>query len=380
MEHQEVSILRSEHRLEVEMLQASEEINGLPVPLQLSCNPVCAFSKQEYDISDSKQRLKSAEKLCGLIIFYLMFMAVEIAGGVKANSLAVLSDAAHLLTDITGFSISLFAVWASGWEATSRQSFGFNRLEVLGALVSVQLIWFISGILIYESVDRILHKTAKVNGKLMFAIASFGFLINFIMVVWLGHGHGHGHGHSHHTCMDKDHDHDHERKEICARNEEESTSLVPSSPEMTTTLNINLQGAYLHVIADLIQSVGVMIAGSIIWVKPNWLLVDLVCTIIFSVFALSTTLPMLKSIICILMERTPSEIDIARLENGIRCMKGVHDVHDLHVWAITVGKIVMACHVIVDPGVNSSEILHMIRNYCERTYRIHHVTIQIEQN
>uniref|UniRef100_A0A5B7BK89 Putative metal tolerance protein B-like n=1 Tax=Davidia involucrata TaxID=16924 RepID=A0A5B7BK89_DAVIN len=375
MEHQEVSISRSEHRLEVEMLNASEEINGLPVSLQLSCKPVCAFSKQECDISDSNQRSKSAEKLCGLIIFYLMSMAVEIAGGVKANSLAVLTDAAHLLTDIAGFSISLFTIQASGWEATSHQSFGFNRLEVLGALVSIQLIWFISGILIYESVDRILHKTAKVNGKLMFAIASFGFVINFIMVVWLGHDH------SHHACMDKDHDHDHdhERKEICAGNEEESTNLVSSSPEMTKTLNINIQGAYLHVMADLIQSVGVMIAGSIMWVRPDWLLVDLVCTLIFSVFALSATIPMLKSIFCILMERTPSEIDIASLENGIRCIKGVHDVHDLHVWAITVGKIVLACHVIADPEVNSNEILHMIRNYCEKTFRIHHVTVQIEQ-
>ncbi|KAK9279117.1 hypothetical protein L1049_012792 [Liquidambar formosana] len=258
----------------------------------------------------------------------------------------------------------------------SRQSFGFNRLEVLGALFSVQLIWLISGILIYEAVDRILHKNAKVNGKLMFAIAVFGFLINLIMVAWLGHNH------SHHACGDKGHghDHDHEKEESCALSEEEKANLVPSSPEKIKILNsnINLQGAYLHVMADMIQSVGVMIAGAIIWARPDWLMVDLLCTLIFSVFVLSTTQPMLRNIFGILMERTPGDIDIARLENGLKSIKGVQDVHDLHVWAITVGKIVLSSHVIAKPGVNPNEILQQIRDYCEKTYQIQHVTIQIE--
>lgn len=108
----------------------------------------------------------------------------------KAHSLSVISDAAHLLSDIVGFAISLFALRASGWEATPCQSFGYNRLEVLGALLSVQLIWFISGFLIYEAVGRILYRNARVDGKLMFAITTFGFVLNCIMVLWLGHHHG----------------------------------------------------------------------------------------------------------------------------------------------------------------------------------------------
>ncbi|THG02751.1 hypothetical protein TEA_009310 [Camellia sinensis var. sinensis] len=272
---------------------------------------------------------------------------------------------------------------ASSWDATSHQSFGFNRLEVLGALISVQLIWLICGVLIYEAVDRILHKNATVNGKLMFAIAALGFVINFIMAVWLGHGHGHGHANSHchshsnshHACTDTDH----EKEELCTRDKEESASLVASMPEKTERLNINVQGAYLHVMADLIQSVGVMIAGSIIWAKPKWFVVDLVCTLVFSIFALAATIPMLRDITCILMERTPSEINIASLENGLKCIKGVDDVHDLHVWAITIGKTVLTCHVIAEAGVNSNEILVRIKDYCEKTYDIHHVTIQIEQ-
>ena len=312
-------------------------------------------------------------------------MAVEIVGGIKSNSLAVLTDAVHLLSDVFGFSISLFAVWASGWQATSQQSFGFNRVEVLGALFSVQLIWLISGILIYEAVTRIMHNKTNINGKLMFAIAAFGFISNLIMVTWLGHDH-----HTHHDCGHKDHPdhhhhhhdhhhHHHESDELCLMIDEENAKLVlSSSPEKTKILNINLQGAYLHVMADLIQSVGVMIAGGIIWAKPKWLVVDLVCTLGFSVLVLTTTLTMVRNIFGILMERAPSEINVAILENGLKNIKGVQDVHDLHVWAITVGKAVMSCHVIAEPGASPSEILSDIRDYCEKTHRILHVTVQIE--
>lgn len=387
MEYQDDSSLRTEQRVQFEMMVASEENRSPPLPLQPSCNHLCAFAEKEYQDSASDQQSKSAVKLCVLIVFCVIFMVIEVVGGIKANSLAILTDAAHLLGDAAGFTISLFAVWASSWAATSHQSFGFNRLEVLGALASVQLIWLVCGLLIYEAFDRILHKHVSVNGKLMFSIAALGFIINLIMVIWLNHGHhghghghshhGHGHGQSHHACKDKDHHC--EREELCERNEEENTHLVSRPQERRTEgLNINLQGANLHIITDLIQSVGVMIAGSIIWLKPDWLVVDLVCTLIFSVFALATTLPMIKDIFCILMESTPSKTDIADLENGLRCIKGVRNVHDLHVWAITHGKTVMTCHVIAEPGVNSDVILPKIKDYCERTHGIHHLTIQIE--
>ncbi|KAE8711436.1 Metal tolerance protein B [Hibiscus syriacus] len=314
-------------------------------------------------------------------------MLVEIIGGVKANSLAVMTDAAHLLTDVAGFSISLFTVWASAWTATSYQSFGFNRLEVLGALLSVQLIWLISALLIYEAVDRILHEHGKVNGALMFAVAAFGFFINLVMVLWLGHDHTHHAcgGTDQHQQHDHDHDldhhhhkHDHERGKPSELTEDEETNLVPSSTKTNKILNINLQGAYLHIMADLIQSVGVMIAGAVIWIKPEWLIVDLLSTLIFSTFALSTTLPMLRDIFTILMERTPRDINIDMLESGIKGINGVHNIHDLHVWAITVGKLVLSCHVEAEPGTSSNEILRQISDYCEKTYEIRHITIQIE--
>lgn len=354
----------------------------ISVATELSSGSACIFFKQENNTLESTERSKSAIKLFCLIIFSLIAMVVEVVGGFKANSLAVMTDAAHLLTDIAGFSISLFAVWASGWNATSQYSFGFNRFEILGALVSVQLIWLISGILVYEAVDRIVHKSPTVNGQLMFGVAAFGFLINIIMVTCIGHDHAHhACGHNHHIgghVHGDDHGPHHEGEKLCAATEENQTNLESNSPIKTKMLNINLQGAYLHIMADLIQSAGVMIAGLILWVKPGWSIVDLSCTLIFAAFALSTTVPMLKTIFVILMERTPSEINVARLQRDLECIKGVQTIHDLHVWAITVGKLVLSCHVIAEPAVSSSEILDKIRDYCQKTHRIYHVTVQIE--
>ncbi|WZZ50282.1 hypothetical protein YC2023_050389 [Brassica napus] len=102
--------------------------------------------------------------------------------------------------------------------------------------------------------------------------------------------------------------------------------------------NINIQGAYLHAMADMIQSLGVLIGGGIIWVKPKWVLVDLICTLVFSAFPLAATLPMLKNIFWILMERAPREMDIEKVERGLKCIKGVKIVHGLHVWEITVER------------------------------------------
>ncbi|KAK6935798.1 Cation efflux protein [Dillenia turbinata] len=261
-------------------------------------------------------------------------------------------------------------------------------LEVLGALLSVQLIWLISGVLIYEAVNRLLVKDAPVNGKIMFAVAVFGFLTNLIMVLWLQHDHSHhgcGHGlhgdhsHAHHGCGHGDHSNDNHGDEESTSTAEEKINLISSSPDKGKTLNINLQGAYLHVLADMIQSIGVIIAGAIIWAKPDWLVVDLICTLIFSTFAVSTTITMLRSIFDILMERTPSAIDISNLETSLKSIKGVHDVHDLHVWSVTMGKVAMACHVKAEAGVSSRDILLKTRDFCEKTYRINHVTIQIEE-
>ncbi|KAF2616909.1 hypothetical protein F2Q68_00041918 [Brassica cretica] len=229
----------------------------------------CVFSTST---SDTKERSASMRKLAIAIVVVLciLFMTIEVVGGIKANSLAILTDEAHLLTEVAAFAISMLSLWASSWEANPRQSYGFSRIEILGALVPVQLIWLLTGVLVYEAITRLIQQ------------------INIIVIVVLGHDHDTGHCHSHdHTHV---HVHDHEQ------GHEDNTEQLLEKPKERR--NINVQGAHLHVLGDLIQSVGVMIGGGLIWYNPKWKVIDLI---------LWTTFKMIRSILEVLVESTPRD-------------------------------------------------------------------------
>ncbi|KAF3680966.1 Metal tolerance protein 1 [Capsicum annuum] len=386
----------------------------------------CGFSDVKTMSKDAQERSASMRKLCIAVVLCVIFMAVEVFGGIKANSLAILTDAAHLLSDVAAFAISLFSLWASGWEANPRQSYGFFRIEILGALVSIQMIWLLAGILVYEAIARLIHDTGEVQGFLMFVVSAFGLAVNLIMALLLGHEHGHSHGHSHghdhghghshdheehsHSHGDQDHGHGerthihgisvsrhHHHNEGPSNRDQHSHAHddddhtvpllkdscegegVSGGEKKKKQRNINVQGAYLHVLGDSIQSIGVMIGGAIIWYKPEWKIIDLICTLIFSVIVLGTTIRMIRSILEVLMESTPREIDATRLEKGLCEMEEVVAIHELHIWAITVGKVLLACHVKIKPDADADMVLDKVVDYIRREYNISHVTIQIER-
>ncbi|XWS61489.1 hypothetical protein CRYUN_Cryun07bG0130100 [Craigia yunnanensis] len=385
----------------------------------------CGFSDAQTSSKDAEERSASMRKLLMAVVLCIVFMSVEVAGGIKANSLAILTDAAHLLSDVAAFAISLFSLWASGWEATPRQSYGFFRIEILGALVSIQMIWLLAGILVYEAIARLIHDTGEVQGFLMFLVSAFGLVVNIAMALLLGHDHGHHHGHDHnhghggndHDHHDHSHSHDnephnhglsitshhhqhqhhHHHGSNSKRDDEhhhthEADHLEPllktysdcekkseSGAPRKKARNINVQGAYLHVLGDSIQSIGVMIGGAIIWYKPEWKIIDLICTLVFSVIVLGTTIRMLRNILEVLMESTPREIDATRLEKGLCEMDEVVAVHELHIWAITVGKVLLACHVLIKREADADMVLNKVVDYIRREYNITHVTIQIER-
>ncbi|PON61118.1 Cation efflux protein [Trema orientale] len=382
----------------------------------------CGFADAKTSSKDAEERSASMRKLLTAVVLCVVFMTVEVVGGIKANSLAILTDAAHLLSDVAAFAISLFSIWASGWEATPRQSYGFFRIEILGALVSIQMIWLLAGILVYEAIARLINDTGEVKGFLMFVVSAFGLVVNIAMALLLGHDHGHGHGHDHgHGGHDHGHGHgkhhhvhgdhgdthhhgisvtrhnhhqhhhhhhrdpsQHDAHEVditepllkhCCKSVTEPESGVKSKKQW----NINVQGAYLHVLGDSIQSVGVMIGGAVIWYNPKLKIIDLICTLIFSVVVLGTTIRMLRNILEVLMESTPREIDATKLEKGLCEMDEVVAIHELHIWAITVGKVLLACHVIVKPDADADMVLDKVIDYIRREYNISHVTIQIER-
>ncbi|KAL8172535.1 hypothetical protein V2J09_024339 [Rumex salicifolius] len=352
----------------------------------------CGLSDSGSRSKDGADRSASMRKLFIAVALCIVFMSVEVVGGIKANSLAILTDAAHLLSDVAAFAISLFSLWAAGWEATPRQSYGFFRIEILGALVSIQLIWLLAGILVYEAILRLINNTGQVNGFLMFLIAAFGLIVNIGMALLLGHDHGHGpvhsHGHHHHhdtshghiqtrtiTLPHHDHDHDHDHN-----HHDHSISHTEPLVAKKKKRNINVQGAYLHVLGDSIQSIGVMIGGAIIWWKPEWKIIDVICTLVFSVIVLGTTIKMIRDILEVLMESAPREIDATKLQTGLLEIEQVVAVHELHIWAITVGKILLSCHVKIMPQADADLVLDSVIQYIQTEYNISHVTIQIERD
>ena len=166
------------------------------------CNIDGNESKKERKI-----RAKATRKLSIAIGFCIIFMIGEVVGGIISKSLAILTDAAHLLSDIAGFAIALFAIYASGWEANPQQTFGYYRVEILGALISIQLIWLVTGVLVYEAILRFIHPNENINGLIMFIVAFAGLVVNIFIMCILGHeGHNHSHGHGHN--LDNSHNHD----------------------------------------------------------------------------------------------------------------------------------------------------------------------------
>ena len=189
------------------------------------------------------------------------------------------------------------------------------------------------------------------------------------------HHHGHEDPAHQHAHEDPAHHHAHDHHGDHA----EPLLDKPENAQEKKKRNVNIQGAYLHVLGDSIQSIGVMIGGAIIWYKPEWKIVDLICTLFFSVIVLGTTIKMLRNILDVLMESTPREIDATKIEKGLFEMEDVVAIHELHIWAITVGKILLACHVKIRPEANADMVLDNVVNYIRREYNISHVTVQIER-
>ncbi len=228
---------------------------------------------------------KARNKLILASILCLFFMVLEIIGGFLANSLAIATDAAHLLTDFASFMISLFSLWVASRPATRRMSFGWHRAEVIGATVSVLLIWVVTGILVYVAIERIVSKNYEIDATIMLITSGVGVLVNIIMGCTL---HQHGHGHSHGGGGGHGHAHDSNDPETLARLSEKE--------------NINVRAAFIHVLGDFLQSLGVFVAALIIYFKPEWVIIDPICTFIFSVLVLFTTVRILKDTMNVLME------------------------------------------------------------------------------
>ncbi|KAM4796012.1 proton-coupled zinc antiporter SLC30A2 [Rhinophrynus dorsalis] len=299
-----------------------------------------------------KEKEKARRKLYMASVICLLFMIGEVIGGYLAHSLAIMTDAAHLLTDFASMMISLFALWMSSRPATKTMNFGWHRAEILGALLSVLSIWVVTGVLVYLAVERLISGHFEIHGEAMLITSACAVAVNIIMGVTLhqtGHGHSHGAGSSH--------SHSHNSRE-------------QSNP--------SVRAAFIHVLGDLLQSVGVLVAAYIIYFMPEYKIIDPICTFLFSVLVLITTLTILRDVLLVLMEGTPKGVDFNLVKDTLLAINGVKALHSLHIWALTVSQPVLSVHIAINENANSQMVLQEASSQLENKFHFHTTTIQIE--
>jgi zinc transporter 2 len=305
----------------------------------------------------SAKKASARQQLLKIMGICLVFMACEVVGGYLAGSLAIMTDAAHLLSDAASFAISLTAVWLAERPRTARATFGFHRLEIFGAMASVLLIWVLTAALCFEAVQRIIEPE-PVDGKIMFITAAGGLGVNLLMMRVLhgggAHGHSHGgggggHGHSH-----------------------------GPTPKGAADTNYSVQAAYIHILGDFVQSIGVLIAAVIIWARPEWHLADPICTFLFSVLVLFTTFNIMSSAYSTLLNSVPESVELPRLAADLLALPSVVNVHDLHVWSFGQDRTALTAHLIVrGTEAERSAALSAAGDLANKA-GIFHCTLQVE--
>ncbi|CAG7836110.1 unnamed protein product [Allacma fusca] len=351
---------------------------NMSITLQNDSNEHCHDDelRNEFD-KKARKKLWIASVLC------VVFMIAEAVGGILAGSLAVATDAAHLLTDFAGFMISLFALYMAQRPATKRLSYGYHRAEVIGALTSVLLIWVVTGILVYMAVQRVIHQEFEIDAPIMLITSGVGLIVNIIMGCTL-HQHSHGpgggsHGHSHDGSGGHGHSHG-QHNDVEASSSSSGSTPTSENSYKQEQININVRAAFIHVIGDFIQSVGVFAAALVIYFKKEWAIVDPICTFLFSILVLGTTYSIIGDALVVLMEGIPKGVDFNEVREALLSIKGVYKVHNLRIWSLSMDRIALSVHLAVHPTSGSSNsILKKASSLVRNKFGFSEMTIQIEE-
>lgn len=282
----------------------------------------------------SEHRHKNRKSLTLALVITSVFFLVELVGGILTNSLALLSDAGHMLTDVLALGMSLVAMWVAKRPPTASKSFGFHRLEIFAAFINGLTLALISIYIFIEAYERLLDPP-EVAGLPMMIIAIFGLLVNLTS------------GYILHSS--KDH-------------------------------SINVRGAYLHVLGDALGSIGAIAAGVIMW-TTGWMYADPIFSAIIGVIIILSSGRLLRDTFHILMQGTPSHIEPTEVKQSIEELKHVIGTHDLHIWTLTSGIEAMTVHVNVDEHVSQDvhdDVIREIRSITRDKFGIQHTTIQLE--
>lgn len=275
-----------------------------------------------------KRSKKSLKIVLGLVLTYML---AEVIGGYLSNSLALIADAGHMLSDAGALMLSLFAIWIARRPPTAQPTYGFYRMEILAALINGATLVAISIYIFVEAYQRI-GEPPEVQGGLMMGVAIGGLIINLLGLWILNEG----------------------KKE-----------------------SLNLHGAWLHVLTDALGSVGAIAAGALI-LAFGWHWADPVASVLIGILVLYSSWSLLRETVAVLMEGAPGHIDVDETHAAILEVSGVKGVHDLHVWTITSGMVALSAHVESDGSRPHQHLLTDLQKILHDRFGIEHTTIQIE--
>jgi cobalt-zinc-cadmium efflux system protein len=261
----------------------------------------------------------------------LGLLVVEVVGGIAANSLAVLADAGHVLTDVTGIGLSLAAMWIAGRPATDGRTFGYYRAEILAAIANAVLLVGVAAFIIVSAIGR-LDDPPEVQGGLMFALGVIGLIANGAAAMLL---------------------------------------------RRSQAGSLNVRGAYFEVLGDLFGSVAVILAA-VVMAMTGWQQADAVASIVVALLIVPRTVGLLREAIDVLLEATPRGMRLEEVRAHIIGAEGVADVHDLHAWTITSGLPVISAHVVLTPGAEPARVLDELCACLAGDFDVEHSTFQLE--
>ncbi|MCH7335805.1 cation diffusion facilitator family transporter [Acinetobacter sp. NIPH 2699] len=287
---------------------------------------------QGHDHSHAVVTEGNVKKLTIALILTSTFLVVEVIAGLMTQSLALLSDAAHMFTDAAALAIALAAIQISKRPADNKRTFGYQRFEILAALFNASMLFFVAMYILYEAYQRF-TQPPEIHSVGMLIVASLGLVINLISM----------------------------------------KMLMSSASE-----SLNIRGAYLEVLSDALGSVGVII-GAIVIYYTNWYWVDTIIAVAIGFWVLPRTWILLKQSVNILLEGVPDEVDIEKLRNDLLALEGVESIHQLKVWAISSKNIHLTVHLFA-PLADRKQLHHAATEMLTHQHEIKEVTIQIEDD
>lgn len=265
------------------------------------------------------------------LILTATFLIAEVAGGIVTGSLALLSDAAHMLTDVTALVISLLAIQIGKRPADPIHTFGHYRFEILAAVLNTILLFLVAIYIFYEAYQRLQHPP-EIYTMGMLVIAGIGLIVNLVAM------------------------------QLLTKNKDKS---------------INIKSAYLEVWSDMLGSIGVIVAAFLIRLtKALW--IDSAIAVLIALWVLPRTWILLKESINVLLEGVPVGLDLKKLETTIKKVDGILDVHELHVWSIMSNKISLTAHVVIDEKYDCETLIIKLRQLLANDFKIYHTTVQHE--